>query len=76
MFPLTVVVLGAGKGIGESIAKAYAEAQASRILITAPTAADASRVTTDLEAIHETVSVLALATDATDPASYANIATY
>lgn len=36
----TVVVIGAGKGIGEYIAKAYAQAKASRILITSRTATD------------------------------------
>lgn len=46
-----VVVTGAGKGIGEYIAKAYAQARASNIVITARTKSDLDRVKLALEEI-------------------------
>lgn len=47
----TVIITGAGKGIGQYIARAYAQAKASNIIITARTAADLDQVKSDLENI-------------------------
>lgn len=47
----TVLITGAGKGIGEYIARAYAEAKASNIIITSRTASDLDRVKASLEEI-------------------------
>jgi len=47
----TVVVTGAGKGLGEYIAKAYVQARASAIIITSRTASDLDRVKGELEKI-------------------------
>ena len=72
-----VVVTGAGKGIGEYIAKAYAEAKASDIIITSRTASDLDRVKGALENIAEksgrNIRVATLAGDAKDVQSYVQI---
>lgn len=47
----TVLITGAGKGIGENIARAYAQAKASNIIITARTSSDLDRVKASLEDI-------------------------
>lgn len=74
----TVVVTGAGKGIGEYIAKAYVEAKAQNIVITSRTESDLQRVKTELEAIaakqNRTVNVTVCASDATDLNSYKAVA--
>jgi len=50
----TVLITGAGKGIGQHIARSYAQAGASNIIITARTASDLARGKTDLEALAKT----------------------
>ena len=64
----TVIITGAGKGIGQYIARAYTQAKASNIIITARTASDLEQGKSDLEQIAEangtTVNVRALASDA------------
>lgn len=69
----TVVITGAGKGIGSFIAKAYAKAGASHIVITARTASDLDKVKADILAINKTITVDTCPGDATDPSSYAAI---
>ena len=64
----TVLITGAGKGIGQYIARAYAQAGASNIIITARTASDLEQGKSDLESIAKTkgstVVVRTLASDA------------
>jgi NAD(P)-dependent dehydrogenase (short-subunit alcohol dehydrogenase family) len=64
----TVIITGAGKGIGQYIARAYAQAKASNIIITARTASDLEQAKSDLERIAKTngtsVNVRTLASDA------------
>jgi NAD(P)-dependent dehydrogenase (short-subunit alcohol dehydrogenase family) len=50
----TVLITGAGKGIGQYIARAYAQAGASNIIITARTASDLHQGKSDLEEIAKT----------------------
>lgn len=69
----TVVITGAGKGIGSFIAKAYAKAGASHIVITARTASDLDKVKAEILAINKAVTVDTCPGDATDPSSYAAI---
>ena len=47
----TVLVIGAARGIGEYIARAYAQAKATNLVLTARTAADLDRVKGLLEDI-------------------------
>jgi NAD(P)-dependent dehydrogenase (short-subunit alcohol dehydrogenase family) len=47
----TVIVTGAGKGIGTYIARAYAQAKASNIIVTSRTASDLDQLKSDLEQI-------------------------
>jgi len=47
----TVLITGAGKGIGEYIARAYAQAKASNIIVTSRTGSDLDRVKAKLEDI-------------------------
>lgn len=47
----TVLITGSGKGIGEYVARAYAQAKASNIIITARTGSDLDRVRQSLEDI-------------------------
>lgn len=44
----TVIITGAGKGIGQYIARAYAQAKASNIIVTARTATDLDQLKVDL----------------------------
>lgn len=64
----TVIITGAGKGIGQHIARAYAQARATNIIITARTASDLDEVKSDLEDIAQTngtkVKVRTLPSDA------------
>jgi len=64
----TVLITGAGKGIGQYIARAYAQAGASNIIITARTASDLEQGKSDLEEIAKTkgtsLVVRTLASDA------------
>lgn len=64
----TVIITGAGKGIGQHIARAYALAGASNIIITARTASDLDQGKSDLEQIAKekgtSVVVRTLASDA------------
>jgi NAD(P)-dependent dehydrogenase (short-subunit alcohol dehydrogenase family) len=64
----TVIVTGAGKGIGQYIARAYAQAKASNIIITARTSSDLDKVKSDLEQIAESngasITVRIFASDA------------
>ncbi|EME44517.1 hypothetical protein DOTSEDRAFT_53595 [Dothistroma septosporum NZE10] len=66
----TVAVVGAGKGIGEYIAKAYPQAKASQTLTTARTAMDLDSIKNDCQSINGNFRILALAAHATDPTSY------
>lgn len=50
----TVIITGAGKGIGQHIARAYAQAKASNIIITARTSSDLDAVKSELEQIAQT----------------------
>lgn len=47
----TVIITGAGQGIGQYIARAYAQAKASNIIITARTSSDLDQVKSELEQI-------------------------
>jgi len=64
----TVLITGAGKGIGQYIARAYAQAGASNVIITARTASDLEQGKSDLEEIAKTkgtsLVVRTLASDA------------
>lgn len=64
----TVIITGAGKGIGQYIARAYAHAKASNIIITARTSSDLDQVKSDLEKIAEasgtSITVRTFASDA------------
>jgi NAD(P)-dependent dehydrogenase (short-subunit alcohol dehydrogenase family) len=64
----TVIVTGAGKGIGQYIARAYAQARASNIIITARTSSDLDQVRSELEQIAQTngtaITVRTFASDA------------
>lgn len=64
----TVIITGAGKGIGQYIARAYAQAKASNIIITARTASDLEQVKSDLEQIANSngtsINVRTVASDA------------
>lgn len=64
----TVIITGAGKGIGQYIARAYAQAKASNVIITARTASDLEQAKSDLEQIAKangtSVNVRTLASDA------------
>lgn len=64
----TVIITGAGKGIGQHIAGAYAQARARNIIITARTSSDLDQVKSDLEKIAETngtsITVRTFASDA------------
>lgn len=52
----TVLITGAGKGIGQYIARAYAQAKANNIIITARTASDLDQLKTELEDIAKSSS--------------------
>lgn len=73
----TVVVTGAGKGIGECIAKAYAKARASAVIITARTAENLEKVKRELEHIASgngvDIKVSAIAGDASKEAHFQQI---
>ncbi|EAU33968.1 predicted protein [Aspergillus terreus NIH2624] len=73
----TVVVIGAGKGIGEHIAKAYVQARAENIVITSRTGSDLDRVKKELETLAQqtgqAVKVSTLVQDATKPESYTKL---
>ncbi|KAK5117150.1 hypothetical protein LTR85_008918 [Meristemomyces frigidus] len=73
----TIVVTGAGKGIGEYIAKAYAKARASAVIITSRTAKDLERVKGELEQIASSngveINVSTLAGDASREEHYQQI---
>jgi NAD(P)-dependent dehydrogenase (short-subunit alcohol dehydrogenase family) len=64
----TVIITGAGKGIGQYIARAYAQAKASNIIITARTSSDLDQLKSELEKIAETnstfITVRTFASDA------------
>jgi len=64
----TVIITGAGKGIGQYIARAYAQARASNVIITARTYSDLDQVKSDLEQIAQTngtsITVRTFASDA------------
>lgn len=64
----TIIITGAGKGIGQHIARAYAQAKASNIIITARTASDLDQLKTELEQIAKpngtAISVRTLPSDA------------
>ncbi|KAL4940981.1 hypothetical protein BDV06DRAFT_223583 [Aspergillus oleicola] len=70
----TVVLIGAGKGIGEHAAKAYLLAKATNIIITSRTSTDLDRVKKDLDnlasQIGHNATIATLAQDATKPESY------
>jgi len=73
----TVLITGAGKGIGEHIARSYAQAKASNIVITARTASDLDKVKGDLEQIaagngHK-LQVRTLASDASKLETFTNL---
>jgi len=64
----TVIITGAGKGIGQHIARAYAQAKASNIIVTARTSSDLDQVKSELEQIAQTngtsITVRTFASDA------------
>lgn len=64
----TVIITGAGKGIGQYIARAYAQARASNVIITARTSSDLVQVKSDLEQIAQSngtsITVRTFASDA------------
>lgn len=73
----TVAIIGAGKGIGEHIAKAYVAAKASNVIITARTASDLDKVKKELQDLAKqtgsSLNVSTCACDATKPESYVQI---
>ena len=73
----TVVVTGAGKGLGEYIAKAYVEAKASNVIITSRTASNLEKVKRELEDIASksgrSVKVTVCPGDASKPESYLEV---
>ena len=64
----TVIITGTGKGIGQHIARAYAQARASNIIITARTSSDLDQVKSELEEIAQnngtSITVRTFASDA------------
>lgn len=64
----SVLVVGAGSGIGKAIAHAFAETGASTVVITGRRASNLEDVKKSLNAAFPNTQVLAIATDAAEPA--------
>ena len=62
----TVLITGAGRGIGRSIAIAFAYAGADRLVLTARTAAQLDAVTNEVKAVSNEVEVMKIPTDVTN----------
>ncbi|CAF0713097.1 unnamed protein product [Adineta steineri] len=59
----TVLITGAGRGIGRAIAIAFAHAGASRLILTARTASQLEEVANEIKAIANNIEVINVATD-------------
>ena len=62
----TILITGAGRGIGRSIAIAFAYAGADRIILTARTAAQLNIVANEVKAVSNDVEVIAMSMDVTN----------
>lgn len=71
---LTVCIIGAGQGIGESIALAYAKAHVSALVLAARTVADLDRVASSIRAIDADIDVLTVSCDVASAKSVQNLA--
>lgn len=62
----TILITGASRGIGRSIAFAFAQAGADRLILTARTAAQLDTVTNEIKALFNQVEVITVPTDLTN----------
>ncbi|KAE8446443.1 hypothetical protein EG329_012048 [Mollisiaceae sp. DMI_Dod_QoI] len=69
-----VLITGAGKGIGRSIALSYAHANVSCLILLSRTLSDLSSLKTSISTINPQIRVLTFAVDVTCPSSISKIA--
>jgi len=62
----TVLITGAGRGIGRAIAIAFAHAGASRLILTARTASQLEMVASEIKAVSNDIEVITVETDVTN----------
>ncbi|BFZ62798.1 hypothetical protein YB2330_003908 [Saitoella coloradoensis] len=69
----TVIITGAGRGIGRSIALNYAKAKAKIIVLAARTASQLTEVAEEIKKINDGIKILEVETDVTDASSVTNL---
>ena len=69
----TILITGAGRGIGRSIAIAFAHAGADRLILTARTAAQLDAVANEVKAVSNDVEVIGIPTDVTNESQVATL---
>jgi NAD(P)-dependent dehydrogenase (short-subunit alcohol dehydrogenase family) len=62
----TILITGAGRGIGQAIAIAFAHAGASRLILTARTASQLEMVASEIKAVSNDIEVITVETDVTN----------
>ena len=69
----TVLITGAGRGIGRSIAIAFAQAGANRLILTARTATQLDAVANEVNAVSNDIEVMRIPTDVSNESQVATL---